>query len=119
MAYRLTTAPELVSALGSDPSHSPRWPELEHMAADCASVVSFAHTYVSSLQAQASGGLTEEALSCVQREMTRFSNDEFQQIISAGLNPGTSDPGIGAKIFGVLDSCGVDRSKLAPIFPPG
>jgi hypothetical protein len=104
--------PQLVAALGADPRLSGRWPDAVKVATSCVNA-GFATTWAQSLQRESGGSLTADQLACAAGGASTLSADDIAALARSGLTPGSTEPGIVAKVDSILAGCGIDKSKLA------
>lgn len=113
VAQRLDTDPALRDALGANPIVSTRYGELAAIAQECIRTTTGAANFANSIAAQAGGTLPPETLDCLAESWANLSAEQTGNLTQAALNPGTVDPAARDTIGHILDTCHIDRTKLA------
>jgi len=109
---RLLADPALASALGSDPSASPRSDDWARLVSGCAQS-SMADRFAASVSLGVPGGLSGEQLRCVRDGFAGLSPEAMGSVVQAGLNPdAVSVPAASGPLGALLSGCGVDPSVV-------
>lgn len=111
---RLEADPALASALGADPSASPRAEDFGRLVTACGQA-SLADRFATGVAASVAGGLSEAQLTCLRDGYAALSPEALGSIVQAGLNPDSAvpaSPTAPSPMNELWSRCGVDPSNV-------